>query len=498
MKNIKPQSLSQRITRGVLIMSIANVFFVMVLLIIVRPVLIETMSSEYITKLGSYLKNDIKFTLLVQDHESTKQYLEEVSNLPWINSISLLDNNGVVQQAIGTSNWTPTRFEFDTENTQYQELKTRGSIVHKIETIYSEETGGETVVAGLLHISVNSVEFSAKVDNALYYIITALILGSILLWYFMRTFAIKSTKTIIELNATINMIKPDSSDIKPITMLSDIIEIANVVKGVNALLSRILTNNSELENRVNDRTRELINALESNRRSDAVRRSLIMNLSHDLKTPLTSNMMYLDHAIELIEEGETLESTVLPILMKSRNSSLELRNEVRTLLQYSTSADNSENLASKEFNLADTIQSSIDSTIELCKASKNTVSYHHSGKESVNLPKQLIVYIVDNLLTNAHKACQNGMISINTDIDPHNLMTLIMHDIGIGIPLDEQEHIFEKHFQVEHIAHAGPRGMGIGLSLVRFWVDQLGGSIQVDSIEGEYTEFTVRIAGRIN
>ena len=70
-------------------------------------------------------------------------------------------------------------------------------------------------------------------------------------------------------------------------------------------------------------------------------------------------------------------------------------------------------------------------------------------------------------------------------------MKLIVHDTGAGIPKESIDRLFERFYRVDTARSKKDGGTGLGLAIVKHLVELHGGTITVDSIEGEYTAFTV-------
>ena len=484
-------TLEQKISRGVLIITVINIVMITLLLSIVRPALIGSLTEDYLEQLGEYISGDITYTILVQDDVTTREYIDSIRLFPWIQQIELMAPDGQMIYSVGDSEVLATLADYSNGKT-VRRISATSHLFRPLDIMNDE---GVSETAGLLHISIDEKLIGARVNQAFLIVIVVLILGSLGLWYLMRYLSLRATENIRLLNTQINTIEPDSAVGKRIDLVPDTVEVENVQIGINSLLARLADYHQDLEARVNERTVELANALESNNRSEAFRRSLIMNLSHDLKTPLTANIGYLDHAMDMIEDGDISEEILSSVLTKSKRSAVLLSDEIRTLLQYSSSSDGTDPIVLESFDVTDLIDECISSSSQLCASSFNEVFYSHDGPQSVFTSRRLIRYILDNLLTNAHKACRHGQVSIGTTISTEGNLQLIVRDTGVGIPHDERERIFESHYQSSGRIHSGPRGMGIGLSLASFWVDQLGGGISVESEPGQFTIFSVRVKG---
>jgi len=101
-----------------------------------------------------------------------------------------------------------------------------------------------------------------------------------------------------------------------------------------------------------------------------------------------------------------------------------------------------------------------------------------------------IQQILRNLMSNAMKYRREHMrVQISGEVD----LVVLVEDDGIGIPLDEQEVIFERFVRLNDKKHAYVPGLGLGLTGVKTLVEAMGGEITLESREGMGTRFTIRI-----
>jgi signal transduction histidine kinase len=488
MKSRKLQTLPSRITQAVLLIALVNSFLIFLILAIVRPALNDHLTQGYLNSLGRYVKEDIRYTLLVQDTTATREYVNSIRQFPWIQGISLHDADGNKIAHNGSTNWTPSVDEYASR------IHTFGSTSHLLEIIMAasaEDASMDTI--GYFHIEVDSSGLTSPVNWAFMIVVAILIAGSLCFWYLTSSIAMRTTQSISAINDYLNQVDPDNAMPEFLALNPDTIEIDNVQRGINSLVQRVGSFKDTVEGEVRERTRELANALDKNRKSEAIRRSLTMNLSHELKTPLTASLGYINHAMESLQDGSEDLLFIQSLLERSRHSLIVLSEEIRTLLQYSASGETDEPIEFTRIDVSEVVALSVSSSSELTASSGNTIVTDHTGRQHFHTSRELLRCILHNLMTNSHRACKNGTITVSTNIDDTGWLTLIVHDTGAGIPRDEREHIFEKHFSGSAAPHIGPRGMGIGLSMVRFWIDLLDGNIDVESTEGEYTRLTVHI-----
>ena len=119
------------------------------------------------------------------------------------------------------------------------------------------------------------------------------------------------------------------------------------------------------------------------------------------------------------------------------------------------------------------------------------VNYVHNGSTMAVLDKQMLRNIFLNLLSNAIKfSPENKSIDMNITIDAAGFH-LSVKDSGIGIPADEQEHLFERFFRAKNVTNV--QGTGLGLNIVAKYLETMNGKISFTSELNVGTTFTVFI-----
>src|SRR5699024_2111717 len=105
-------------------------------------------------------------------------------------------------------------------------------------------------------------------------------------------------------------------------------------------------------------------------------------------------------------------------------------------------------------------------------------------------------HIIDNLLSNALKYTEKGVIHILVKT-ARKKWTIEVKDTGIGIPKEEQGNIFHEYYRAQNAMNFEETGSGIGLMITRRIVKQHHGTISFSSVEGQGTTFTVTFPQRI-
>ncbi|RUR84200.1 hypothetical protein PCC6912_17940 [Chlorogloeopsis fritschii PCC 6912] len=223
---------------------------------------------------------------------------------------------------------------------------------------------------------------------------------------------------------------------------------------------------------------------------DRAKTTFFSNISHEFRTPLTL-------MLGPLEEILAKESLIPPephqqIELVYRNS-LRLLKLVNTLLDFSRieagrmqAVYELTDLAAYTTELASVFQSAIEQA-----GLRFSISCEPLSAE-VYIDRQMWEKIVLNLLSNAFKFTFSGEIAV-TLRQVHNQVKLTVRDTGIGIPTAELPRLFERFHRVEGAQGRTQEGSGIGLALVQELVRLHGGQVQVESIEGEGTTFTITI-----
>jgi len=108
MRSKKLTTYSRMIARVIILIAIANVLLICLILIIIRPSLNNKLAQGYLDSLGSYVKQDVRYTLMVQDTIATQEYVDSIKQFPWIQGVRILDEKQSVIYTDGFVTWTPS------------------------------------------------------------------------------------------------------------------------------------------------------------------------------------------------------------------------------------------------------------------------------------------------------------------------------------------------------------------------------------------------------
>lgn len=240
-----------------------------------------------------------------------------------------------------------------------------------------------------------------------------------------------------------------------------------------------------------DELKPLVDALkeQKNRQKalDKQKKQFTANVSHELKTPLTSIAGY----AELIETGMAKPEDIKPFAGVIRKQALRLVSLSEDIIQLSQLEENDEQKITFE---------SVD-IYEICKRCVEALSINAQNKNVTLILNgegcyvkgngSLLEELVYNLCDNAIRYNkENGSVTVS--VEPlENGARLTVKDTGIGIPDKYKDRIFERFFRVDKSRSKATGGTGLGLAIVKHIAQQHGADLTLDSVLGEGTEITV-------
>ncbi len=220
-----------------------------------------------------------------------------------------------------------------------------------------------------------------------------------------------------------------------------------------------------------------------------LKKSMFMaNVSHELRTPLNGILGFA--SLLAARTGDETSTEYTKHILESGEKLLDIIEELLTLsdLQKKKTARTHRN-----FDLANMVKSLI--SVYESDPGSSSLSFLveiDSRLENLQGDSEALSQILNQLISNASKFSNSGLILCRAALED-DCMELLIRDEGIGIPESELEKVFERFYQCEQHTTREHGGMGIGLSIVREEVEDLGGSIRIESRIAEGTEIHVRI-----
>ena len=223
---------------------------------------------------------------------------------------------------------------------------------------------------------------------------------------------------------------------------------------------------------------------------DNMRKEFIADVSHELKTPITSIMGYADTLLEEEYDKET-QSKFLSVIASEARRMAKLVTDLLTL----SKNDSNTNIVRKEqFDLGELVKKCQDKlAIEIKKKNHNVNCFVTADVPPVYADKDDIERVVLNILTNSIKYTkEGGEIKIYVGF-VYNDAYIKIFDNGIGIPEEHLNRIFERFYRVDKARSREMGGTGLGLSIAKDLLDRNGGSIDIKSQVGKGTEVVIKV-----
>jgi len=257
----------------------------------------------------------------------------------------------------------------------------------------------------------------------------------------------------------------------------------------------------ELEERIKERTKilqklvdELEKAkedvslsLEKEKELNQLKTRFVSMASHEFRTPLSSVQL----SASLIDKYAQKPDTpgILKHTAKIKNSVGQLTGILNDFLSLEKLEAGKTNAELQEFDIVKLSEDLIEEMQMICKQNQNIVYQHTGTSGKVKLDPALLKNSAINLISNAIKySGENTLIEFNTELNKEKL-TITVKDNGIGIPLEDQKNLFEPFFRA-HNTGSIP-GTGLGLNIVKRYVELMGGKVLCYSQQNKGTTITL-------
>lgn len=237
---------------------------------------------------------------------------------------------------------------------------------------------------------------------------------------------------------------------------------------------------SILENKRNFALREETRILKE---VDELKRNFVSLMSHDLKTPVAK----ISSVVELLKI-ENQDRQIYEELSKIEKSTDQLNDFISSILDLTKMESSSLELDLKTVDLNKLVEKVCVNLGDQIKQNNIILTKNLDVLFPITIDEKLTVRVINNLLENAIKYSDKGSLVEITTLDMGDKIKLCVKDNGFGIDENEIKFVFEKFYRVKNDEIPGN---GLGLYLVKYFVELMKGEITVTSSLGKGTEFTV-------
>jgi two-component system sensor histidine kinase SenX3 len=252
----------------------------------------------------------------------------------------------------------------------------------------------------------------------------------------------------------------------------------------------VLARVAPLDNRmvlalVDDRTRE--------RRVEAIRRDFVVNVSHELKTPIGAIALL----AEAVGEAADDPAAVHRFAGRMRSESERLTRLVKQIIELSRLQGDDPLEGPAVVNVDAVLERALDRS--RVDAQAKQIEMERAGEQGLEIlgGGEQILSAVGNLVENAVAYSPEGSRVVVTARAEGSMVLLTVSDQGIGIAPTEIDRIFERFYRVDPARARTTGGTGLGLSIVKHVAATHGGEVKVWSVQGEGSSFTLALPSRV-
>lgn len=336
-------------------------------------------------------------------------------------------------------------------------------ITEKVKTVTDEGEVEKEVVRGVMLTSISTDSITVTMD-----ILTrkALILEVMMIIAIIGIAIVLSdilTRPFTKVTQAINDVKAGYTDES--ISVPDYVETIHIVTAFNQLLGRMKV-------------------------LDDSRQEFVSNVSHELKTPLTSMKVLADSLLEQPDAPVEMYQE----FMGDITAEIDRENQIITDLLALVKMDKTAAMLNiSTVNVNELTELICKRLRPIARKKDVEVIFESIRPVTAEIDEVKMTLVISNLVENAIKYNKDhGQVRIKLDAD-HQVFILEVKDTGIGIPEESLEHIYERFYRVDKSHSREIGGTGLGLAITRNAILMHRGSITVSSLEGEGTTFTVKI-----
>ncbi|WP_027414777.1 two-component system histidine kinase PnpS [Aneurinibacillus terranovensis] len=233
----------------------------------------------------------------------------------------------------------------------------------------------------------------------------------------------------------------------------------------------------------------LLHDITAIRRLEKMRSEFVANVSHELKTPITSIKGFTETLLDGALEDPEISRSFLTII---NEESERLNRLISDILDLSKIEQKKMPLQLEEVNLPALIKETVRIVREDARAKNIAIYLPVEDRVFMEGDRDRLQQVILNLVSNAvNYTPENGEVMLDVREKGKEHIEVVVKDTGIGIPGNHLPRIFERFYRVDKARSRESGGTGLGLAIVKHLVESHHGMITVDSKEGEGTTFTL-------
>ncbi|MFW5695231.1 MAG: ATP-binding protein [Alkalispirochaeta sp.] len=223
---------------------------------------------------------------------------------------------------------------------------------------------------------------------------------------------------------------------------------------------------------------------------EQIRKEFVANVSHELKTPITSILGFVETLSEGAIDDRTEAHRFLTIIA---NQTQRLNTIIEDLLQLSRLEQTHQHISTEEVELPTLSRRIRDNVAPRAREKRIVITEHTGAPTTARAASSLLEQAITNLVDNAITYCpEESTVDISFELRAGTLVVTVSDD-GPGIPLVDQPRLFERFYRVDRARSRALGGTGLGLAIVKHIAQAHGGSVSLESTPGQGSTFRLLI-----
>lgn len=223
---------------------------------------------------------------------------------------------------------------------------------------------------------------------------------------------------------------------------------------------------------------------------ERMRKDFVANVSHELKTPITSIKGFVETLLSGGVEDEKQAHRFLSIISKHTNRLNSIIDDLLTLSKLEELEE--EKIKKTNCSVLEIVTNAVQACLHAAKQAETEIDIKIEQDVRISVNARLVEQAIINLIENAIKYSETRRrVAIETVISDNGFIEIAVSDQGYGIPKESIHRVFERFYRVDRARSRELGGTGLGLAIVKHIALSHGGSVRVSSIVGEGSAFTL-------
>jgi PAS domain S-box-containing protein len=258
-----------------------------------------------------------------------------------------------------------------------------------------------------------------------------------------------------------------------------------------AKITRDLTEQRRMQQRAEERARDLEAANQKLRELDQLKSAFVATVSHELRTPLTAIKGYSNNLLAGV--AGSLPDKAVSYLTRIEHNADRLTRMISGLLDLARIEAGQLTLRVGPVVLSDVVKEVVEGLQSLAREKMIVVTSHSEDLPAIHADRDRVFQILANLIQNAVKFTpQHGRVDIGLTTTDDGGVEVTVRDTGPGIPADKLDKVFDRFYRLP-TAGSESGGAGLGLAITKSLVELHGGKIRVESTCGGGSQFVFRL-----